>query len=436
MQWLALQLLCWLIQINAVATILLQKHARVASQRARQRLENQVDTLYVAGITLGNQYIKAVMDTGSHDFLVFGRDCWTCGDAAVYTGAISPNFVRGNGVKSTGYGSGYCNSAEGFDTVEVAGLQAVQQEFWEAYDCQMPLLLSSDFQAIMGIAPRPKDEWPSLKSFPDRVGVTVFSICYGRDPGSPGYLVWNDERPQWSPGVFTLPVIGARTWSVAVMGAAFQQDDSTSTEVGCSSGCAGIVDSGTTYLGVDTAFFDNVWKHISGLGMDCSDISRFPKLRFRFGEGYIDLPPEAYIRDVVTSAVLKDDANPVLANVSNVRSSPFHGEDARNEGPDRVQCELLVMDIGNITTEFGLEIVLGMDVFRQYYVTFDQGDGAHSRSISFARPTSDCNPLPEGSNLKSFGHTQYGSSSGLWERRPAKIRASDMRVPHIPNGSL
>jgi len=464
----AIKCLCFLALCRGIAAIqeslrIVQKHDRQEPAPFRQTLENQQDSMYIADLTVGGQQFKGILDTGSFELVIFGRNCRTCGIARAYNEKLSATYRPGMEHKELAYGSGACLTNDGRDTVDIAGMEAKSQAFWLAFQCQMPLLRAAPFQAIVGIGPpgqplfMAEEMLAELKSqeapqdvlmkaahevqiakgktdLIEKFGVQVFSTCFGRDPGSPGYLIWNDAKPTDQPGLVTAHVPGKITWSVEVKGGSFKSPLGFGmVEVACKNGCGAIVDTGTTLLGLDTESYEGIFRYVSRLGKDCSDLSHYPDLHFKIGDGEVVLPPSSYIGEVFG---LASDTMGKLMHTE--RPSPFQNASRLHETGQTVMCQLLVMDMGSLQTPFGPEIILGMSTFREYYVTFDLGTGRDDRSIFFSPANDQCAPMSaEEVALRGDRDKQLGfRTDGGLAVRPNKMDISTFREPRSLDGNL
>jgi len=194
------------------------------------------------------------------------------------------------------------------------------------------------------------------------------------------------------------------------------------------------VDTGTTLLGLDSFSYESMFAAIAELNLDCSDLSKFPTLNFKIGDGEIVLPPRAYIGEV--AGLTSTDHLGHLMRLD--KPSPFKNAVRLHEDGQKVMCQLLTMDMGTMMTSIGPEMILGMAVFREYYVTFDLGSGRDDRHIFFSPANDQCDPMSaedmQMHDLRGehFGHREDASISS----RPMKIDASKIRVPKKFDGNL
>lgn len=427
----------------------------------RQKMYNFQDLQYSVDLMVGGQNIRGILDTGSFELLVFPHSCHTCGSAKAksYNPNSSATFVQGKRNRLHTYGSGSCTAVDAHERIEVGPLVAKHQAFWDATQCQMPMLNKASFNAVVGIGPpgepeviarnglmrvkslenRAKElgkkipthirhlkktytedlaDAPHKVAMLENMGVTTFSVCLEREPDSPGWLIWNDNNPEPSSAFTQIDVVGEVTWGVKLTGIGLHGGTTNSnTILGCQHGCGAIVDTGTSLLAVPSDVYERVYNSVQDMGLDCDDISKYPDLVMHVGSKRLRFPPDAYM-----GALVGEPSNEVKKYL-------------RLSSLDRpTKCELLLMDLGNEKTQFGPMTILGMPFFREYYTTFDIGKGPGSRSISIAPADSQCYPAAHSDlELDSEHETIYAFRKN---RRPQKVRqidASTLRLPRWPN---
>eukprot|EP00747_Dinoflagellata_sp_TGD_P124462 gnl/TRDRNA2_/TRDRNA2_173990_c3_seq20.p1 gnl/TRDRNA2_/TRDRNA2_173990_c3~~gnl/TRDRNA2_/TRDRNA2_173990_c3_seq20.p1 ORF type:complete len:439 (-),score=53.76 gnl/TRDRNA2_/TRDRNA2_173990_c3_seq20:72-1388(-) len=384
-----------------------------ANQPYRQRLNNFRDVRYTADLEIGGQSLQALIDTGSFEVLVLSDACKTCGKAKSYRKNASSTYKNSTGrLVTQKFDSGSVKSVEGFETVQVGPYSAIDQAFWEVIEAQMPILQSSSrFSAILGLGP-PKSanmlvtknaeveagQRPSRRTLVQNLGVSTYSMCLGRKPGSPGYFVWNDINPAIMPSVFTrIPVVGAMHWGVDLRNVRLghQPWEMTSVEsrLGCQNGCGAIVDSGASLITVPEVVVQQVKAAIRV--NNCSSVEALPDLVFNFGGHEVSLPPDSYI----------------------------------GQG-----CEPLLLPM-DVRTSSGPLWILGLPFFRKYYVSFvatsknggapDHGEG--NRHLYISEASTDCRPS------RNLSLIQLRSDNRPWKfiERPRlrRLHPSDIHSP-------
>jgi len=416
----------------------------------KQQLSNYKDLQYHCEMKIGGQTIQGILDTGSFDLVVFSKSCTTCGIAPAYNELSSGSYAKGILSQEHAYGSGSCNTADGSDNVAIGCFTAAHQDMWVAMQCQMPLLVEASFNAIIGIGPPGQPEFTArqeleqLKGIEDQIkaanqplppdvlearrtaeeelatalqkrslvenmGMERFSTCYGKGPGSPAWMIWNDAQRAGMPGVKTIPVVGSITWGVHLEGLTLTAPGVAGVQVGCQPSCGAIVDTGTSLLGVPTSVFNFISTTLSmgGYATDCSDLTKFPDLVMTVGGQKLRLPPSAYIGSF--TGMLRSD------------ESSFVHLDSLGKS---AQCQLMLMDIGEQPTQFGPMFILGMPFFREYYTTFDLGVGRGSRSLLVSRATEGCEP-DLSTSLQEFARRHNSH-----DITPRQVDVSKLRLPH------
>uniref|UniRef100_A0A7S4VWU4 Peptidase A1 domain-containing protein n=1 Tax=Alexandrium monilatum TaxID=311494 RepID=A0A7S4VWU4_9DINO len=413
----------------------------------RQKLGNQQDMQYFGQLSLGKQSMKGIFDTGSFELLVFTRECKGCGTARAYEVGKYPTFKPGSSHQVHAYGSGQCEANDGFEEVQIGGMTAKQQPFWFADDCTMPLLEEASFNAIIGIGPPGQPAFtarealdelketeksyrrrhqavpPSLKqqiaeekktlkvargkkALLESFGTTTFSVCLGRQPDSPGFLIWNDKTRKGQPHVMQIPVAGKITWGVTLKDWSFG-----GSTAACADGCGAVVDSGTSLFAVPTPIYNAIWTHFSSgrYQLDCSDLRGFPDLVMTVGGKTLRFPPYTYVGE--------------LYGQMNKEAEGFLS--MNRLGHRSKACHLLLIDLGPTRdTGLGPMLILGMPFFREYYTTFDLGSGRDDRSIFVSTANEDCDPEAVGDVS-----TVVDRLASSLRFKPRSVNVSQVRVP-------
>jgi len=392
----------------------------------RQVMVNFGDAQYIGYFTIGHQLVGGIVDTGSYELVIFSSVCSTCGAAAEYNPWLSSSYSMGFLKTTHSYGSGETFSEEADDLVSIGPFSDTNQYFWEVTKANMPILYSAAFQAIIGIGPPEtpaSDAWDAtvkatgnvtdtlnqsqkvpqelLQSVSDNLevamemsvktpllqtfNVSMFSMCFGKRPGSDGYFIWNDYSAYQYPNVFKrVAVVGRHSWSVWLNNVRIQGVDDAgqpngTIHLGCSTGCSAIMDSGTSLLAVPGFVKSKLESIMSRANSDCSNLQDFPDLVFDMGGHTFSLPPDAYVAEVVGTV-----PNYLEGYVKiRPRQIPFE---------PRTRCQLLLME-SYASTTYGPLWILGVPFFRKYYTTFHIGKSHSERSLFVAPASKDCKPL-------------------------------------------
>jgi len=429
------------------------------SGKSRQVLSNYNDVQYVAFMEVGGQTISGIVDTGSFELAVFSTACETCGQAAKYTPALSPNHARGKLTSRQIYGSGGTTSQEAVDMVSIGPYAPKLQSFWEVIAATMPVLDTSGFQAIIGVGP---PETPSmdaearLKAVVQNIskyneaglevpsellllenekrklfeatqkrtvmletfGTKMFSICFGKEPNSDGYMIWNDTAPLMKPDYFKrVPVVGKHTWSVSLGGPQFEYPPTAKDKwydggsLGCEGGCGALLDSGTSIMAMPGPVLNHLVMLTLQPGFNCSRMWEMPSIKLKLGDHEVSLPPDTFISEVVDSYVPE-----YLQSFVRLRRLRSINNGSSRQRPGG-RCDLMVME-STASSPRGQLWILGAPFFRQYYTTFEvSGRSNQNRAVHLARASDTCTPAAPGDNPK------FPPRSELYQRLidPAKL---------------
>lgn len=397
-----------------------------------------------------------IMDTGSPELVVFSSGCTTCGDASAYNESRSASFVRGRRRDEHVYGSGGCQTQDGQDTVALGPLVAERQQLWMAESCSMPLLLHASFSAIVGMGPpgqkehmarrnledlrkasesysdrghgvpsyirdseqRWRDRLSSAQESPsliEHLGLSTFSVCYGRESGSPGWIRWNDTKAEVGFPMASAPVLGDLAWEVSLEKVGLGGQGIALQTLGCEE-CTATLDTGTSLIGMPTNVITRLQELLVGLDLDCSDLSLFPDLVMSIGSNDVRLPPDAYV-------------GTFFGDMTTEMRQILHTDDLGGRGS--VQCQLLLMDLGDDLTSTDPHFILGTPFFREYYTMFNIGTGSGDRSVLFTPADENCRPVQQARSQASPGLTFHRPRTPVVARQ---VDVSRLRLPERLRG--
>jgi len=358
------------------------------------------DVQYYGSLSIGDQAVNAVYDTGSFELLVLSTSCSHCGDAsAFYDSGASKAHKYGNMSVMHSFGSGTLYSKEAYDTVRNGPYKAQNAPFWEVYDANMPVLKNSHIESIAGLAPFPQhfdqmrlnginsDAYASIQA---GLNINSFAICLGSEPESAGHIVWNDNSPHTAVDSFSeipLTLESSPHWTATLQNVRLGDE-----VLGCDGRCGGIVDSGTSLLAVPHPVAIKLQEMVSKLSTDCSDLSSLPHLHFRLGGIELSLPPDSYI----------------------YRTQGSRGGDSG--------CKALVMTLDlPESEELGQMWILGMPFLRKYYTVFEQ----HPARLHVSEADKNCEPKVWGENKDES--LNGGSRTNVI--RPRSVDVKQVRWP-------
>eukprot|EP00927_Polykrikos_kofoidii_P021332 TRINITY_DN20216_c0_g1_i1.p1 TRINITY_DN20216_c0_g1~~TRINITY_DN20216_c0_g1_i1.p1 ORF type:complete len:526 (+),score=63.61 TRINITY_DN20216_c0_g1_i1:214-1791(+) len=432
----------------------------------RQTLENVGDAQYMGTIHVGGQPLKTIFDTGSFELMVLSSRCSNCmsNPRTLFNEHKSQTFKSLHFVTQHSFGSGDTWSEQAVDILEL-GNYTRRQHFWNVIDADMPTMRDIRFQALLGLGPprsalkfakeaaeeAREEELKYVKSHQrmpkrlkseihhnyaalshlqrarnlvDNINLHSLSICFGRSPGSPGYLAFGDTAVEDNPQRFlTVPVVGDTYWSTSLSDVVFGKsvsfvNDSLGWSMprvgGCvESPCTAILDTGTSLImapraasaEVNAAF--EAWEASGGR---CSDLTGLPTLDFKLGGYSFSLPPEVYVGQI---------RGPVADEIAS--RMPSLRRESVQDG-----CVPLVMS-SDSQTEDGEVWVLGIPFFREYFTSFNLETGQdgllEATSISFAPADVACRPAAEIESLFRRDRKQS------WV--PAQVDGSKLRMPDL-----
>lgn len=317
----------------------------------------QYATTVVVPVSLGNQTVDLMPDTGSFDVLVTSSLCKEC--SSKYKATHSADFHLDSPVQSKTFhfGSGDLEAVHAFDHFEAGPYEVQQMPMWlisklspELYDA----FDSSEMQGVLGLG--------LMRSIAaEEMGIHQFSLCLHtfnvNSWWNGGVVHWNGraESLDWSPQLSTTSDFH---WKL----------DTHSVHLGhveiCGSRCSAIVDSGTSILAVpqQKAFLARqALPHISD---DC-DLVGLPDLQLSFAHGVvINLPPSTYVMKFQDLHDMQKFSNLADAGLIVWR---------------RPTGSTLCAPVLQVTSSTSW--VLGMPLFRAYAVHFDR----LTKAISFGK---------------------------------------------------
>jgi len=331
------------------------------------KLHNRNNMVYTGDFVVGGQILNAVFDTGSFEIIALSTACKSCSSEVLYDAKSSPTFVKDpKGVfTEQAFGSGTLTSARGLDTVQLHKCMkrhATSMPFWQVVEHKMSILGTSWFDAIVGLGA--KDQYPveafdrfkfPMKHADDdtlvkRLDLAQFSMCLERGSEfAPGWIsVRKDPHfVRASSGFATIPLVGKTFWSVKLTNVGPTDKDP------CKDGCFGLIDSGTSLIGIYKDHLENLRPILDKIEKDCSNINDLPDLTFDLGGHPFRLPFSAYIM--------------------------------KNDGV----CEHSFDPVEDRSSHHGPFWILGMPFLRHYYTVFDR----KHRKLHIAPATEDCKPI-------------------------------------------
>jgi hypothetical protein len=379
--------------------------ARHSSESAdfNLRLDNFDNVQYSAPLSIGEQTLPVIYDTGSFEILVLSKLCHSCeARHAVYDQSQSTSFSATTPAVVTEhlFGSGPVVSQKGFETIHLGGLNSPLQKahmpFWQVVRHEIAVWdENAHFSGIVGLG-HPTyipDGFSAESTDPDvlmlaAMGVKNFGLCLQRSsPAAPGWLIFGPSVDQMRTGGFfqQLDVVGKTHWGVMMYD--FQVPGIVESDP-CVPSCGAIIDSGTSLIAVPPVAMPMINRLSNMVARDCSNLHQLPVLKFRLGDHEVELPPKAYVMKVKKTA----------QNKSSIWNDVFN--------PNQVNAEHCVPAFMQIdkTSQYGPVWILGMPFLRYYYTIFDR----MNKKVFIAEATPGCQPQPAASGIGTFVNVTHG----------------------------
>jgi len=395
-------------------------------------LKNFQNIQYYGPMLIGGQNLPVVYDTGSFEIVIMSDLCDGCSlpGSAIYSSGKSTTFKAGSGkVHTHVYGSGPVTSKQALETIYMGDssspLVAYDMPFWQVMDHDVDVWHKySYFSGIVGLGHSPhapstsKDEekkWSDDKSLLEMVGVTAFSMCLERSPGTPpGWLVLGPtaEGAAQDTRFVHVPVVGKVHWGVLMTQLAAGGSEAFNA---CDPQCAAIVDSGTSLIAAPAEAMQALAPVFNQVDPGCN-LDNLPDITFGLGDGTITIPPAIYVIGVTGYE----------EEPQNIVESLF--------GPPKLrkvtQCVPAFMEV-NMNTQFGPLWILGMPFLRYYFTVFQRSP----KSLHVAYATAGCQPsaTPTSIYKPGDGPTSFTNTSELRVGREKDaiktVNVSEVQVP-------
>ncbi|NXR83240.1 PEPA protein, partial [Pycnonotus jocosus] len=270
---------------------------------AVEPLENYMDDEYFGTISIGTppQEFTVVFDTGSSNLWVPSVFCSSpaCRNHNRFNPAQSSTFLSTNDTLFIAYGTGSMTGILGYDTVDVAGINVLNQIFGLAETEPGDFFYYTPFDGILGLA------FPSIASSgatpvfdnmmrENLVDRDLFSVYLSRDSQGGSFVLFGGIDPYYTTrGISWIPLSDETYWQITM-----QSVSVNGAPVACSSGCQAIVDTGTTLLAVPIRAFRTLMRLLGASSsgeISCQAVSNLPNLIFHINGRDFPVPPRAYV---------------------------------------------------------------------------------------------------------------------------------------------
>ncbi|XP_067387928.1 gastricsin-like isoform X3 [Emydura macquarii macquarii] len=276
---------------------------------AYEPLDNYMDMSYYGEISIGTppQNFLVLFDTGSSNLWVPSVYCQSqaCTTHTLFDPNNSSTYSSSGQTFSLQYGSGSLTGVFGYDTVTIQDISITHQEFGLSETEPGTNFVYSQFDGILGLG------FPAISAGgattvmqglmqENLISASLFSFylsSYGTQSG--GELVFGGvDSNLYSGQLVWTAVTQDAYWQIGIEGFSVNGQSSG----WCSSGCQGIVDTGTSLLTAPQAVFSELMEDIGAQEnsdgeyvVSCSNISSMPTISFTISGTSFPLSPSAYV---------------------------------------------------------------------------------------------------------------------------------------------
>ncbi|NWX12867.1 PEPA protein, partial [Aegotheles bennettii] len=258
---------------------------------------------YFGAISIGTpgQNFIVVFDTGSSNLWVPSVYCSSqaCRNPPRFNPANSYTFVSTNDTLEISYGTGSMTGVLGFDVLNVANIEVLNQIFGLAETEPGDYFYYAPFDGILGLA------FPSIASsgatpvFDNMmqqhlVSQDLFSVFLSSEGQSGSFVLFGGIDPSYTTnGIKWIPLSAETYWQITMESVTVQGQITA-----CSYSCQAIVDTGTSLLAMPSKALRSLQSALgatsSGL-ISCEAASRLPDVIFNINGKAFPLRPEAYV---------------------------------------------------------------------------------------------------------------------------------------------
>ncbi|TFK03780.1 O-acetyl-ADP-ribose deacetylase MACROD2 [Platysternon megacephalum] len=277
---------------------------------AYEALANYLDMSYYGAISIGTppQNFLVLFDTGSSNLWVPSTYCQSqaCTTHTLFNPSDSSTYSSNGQTFSLQYGSGSLTGVFGYDTVTIQDVSITKQEFGLSETEPGTNFVYSQFDGILGLG------FPAIAAGgattvmqglmqENLISAPLFSFYLsGQESIQDGgeLLFGGIDSNLYSGQIVWTPVTQDAYWQIGIEG--FSVDGQSSGW--CSSGCQGIVDTGTSLLTAPQSIFSQLMEDIGAQEnsegeymVSCSSIDSMPSISFTINGTSFPLSPSAYV---------------------------------------------------------------------------------------------------------------------------------------------
>ncbi|XP_050813076.1 gastricsin-like [Gopherus flavomarginatus] len=322
-------------------------------------LSNYLDMSYYGEISIGTppKNFLVLFDTGSSNLWVPSIYCQSqaCTTHTRFNPSDSSTYSSNGQTFSLQYGSGSLTGVFGYDTVTIQDVSITNQEFGLSETEPGTSFVYAQFDGILGLA------FPAIAAGgattvmqgliqENLISASLFSFYLSGQEGiqDGGELLFGGiDSDLYSGQIVWTPVTQDAYWQIGIEG--FSVDGQSSGW--CSSGCQGIVDTGTSLLTAPQSIFSQLMEDIGAQEnsdgeyvVSCSSIDSMPTISFTISETSFPLSPYAY--------VLQSDSTECVVGISPTYLPSQNGQPLWILGDVFLRSYYSVYDLGNSQVGF------------------------------------------------------------------------------------
>nr|XP_033774785.1 gastricsin-like [Geotrypetes seraphini] len=286
------------------------KYGFSASKATNEPLSTYAEMSYFGEISIGTppQNFLVLFDTGSSNLWVASIFCESqaCTSHPRFRPNHSSTYTSNRQQFSIAYGTGSLTGILGYDTVTIEDTSIEQQEFGLSVSEPGYSFVFASFDGILGLA------YPSISV--DSATTVLEGMMQANLLTSPIFSVYlnGQEKSQdggeiifggIDPTLYTGDICWTEVTEEAYWQIGIEEFSINGQATGwCSSGCQGIVDTGTSLLTVPEQYLQDLLTYIGaensevGQGLvNCTEMQRMPVISFTINGTVLPLAPSAYI---------------------------------------------------------------------------------------------------------------------------------------------
>jgi len=289
-------------------------YADRVSETPFEKLRNFMDAQYYGEIQLGTppQKFQVIFDTGSSNLWVPSSHCSflhvACLVHSRYYADRSTSYKSDGKKFAIRYGSGSCDGYFSQDTINLAGVDVVNQTFAEITNLPAIPFAAAKFDGILGMGWEQISVGGVMPPFQlmvkeKKIEEALFAFWLNRNPNHPngGEITFGGLDPDHYEGNITyVPVTTKGYWQFKMDGLKMGGDDF------CAGGCQAIADTGTSLIAGPKAQVNKINKAIGATPMpiggaaivDCDKVAAMPAMDFVIAGKTFTLTSEQYIMKV------------------------------------------------------------------------------------------------------------------------------------------